>query len=357
MIEFLVSQSLLDQADIVDGNLRVLGESRRNLNFKITTDRQKHYLVKQGVGAERSATLKSEAVFLRGAWSDESFVQLRKHLPRMRAWDRLRRILVVDLLPDSQHLLVRSPARLAGQFGAVFHALHHQQLGAPDQLRGAVLDYGAPWVLRVHRPDLGILGRLTENSLRVVRILQSTPSICTGMEELGSYWRASSIIHGDVKLDNLLVTRVPGSKREWVAVLVDWEYVQLGDPLWDIGSFMAQYLDAWITSIPIDGTPTRPSAAAALLPLQRLHPPIRQFWERYAGKPGSTASTSTLERATLFAAARLIRTAIETEQMNLQLSAHSVLRLQVAENMMRRPMVAATSLFGIETTGGISERV
>ncbi len=54
-----------------------------------------------------------------------------------------------------------------------------------------------------------------------------------------------------------------------------------------------------------------------------------------------------VERVVKYAAARLIQFAIEADQQSAILSATGVVRLQVANNMMQRPVAAARSLLGL----------
>jgi hypothetical protein len=124
---------------------------------------------------------------------------------------------------------------------------------------------------------------------------------------------------------------------------------QLGDPLWDVGSYLSQCLDRWIASIPAAGNSALAQAQAAGVPLQRLQPAMRQFWESYAraDELGASEHVAALERVARYTAARLVQRAIEGEQQNAVLSNTGVLRLQVARNMLQQPMVAATSLLGL----------
>ncbi len=55
---------------------------------------------------------------------------------------------------------------------------------------------------------------------------------------LRGLWRQETLIHGDIKSDNILVG-TPLDRHEapeetvWI---VDWEFVEIGDPAWDLAS-------------------------------------------------------------------------------------------------------------------------
>jgi aminoglycoside phosphotransferase (APT) family kinase protein len=89
------------------------------------------------------------------------------------------------------------------------------------------------------------------------------------------------IVHGDYRLDNVLLDPVTPGK---VAAVLDWELSTLGDPLADLGLFYIYWQDA---------SDTATQGAAGLLPsVTRLpgFPPRRELLERYATRTGSDLS-------------------------------------------------------------------
>ncbi|HEX6443476.1 MAG TPA: phosphotransferase family protein [Streptosporangiales bacterium] len=88
--------------------------------------------------------------------------------------------------------------------------------------------------------------------------------------------RRHSIVHGDYRLDNTIV-----SVDDRIAAVVDWEMATLGDPLADVGLF-AVYWDA-LTEIP--DTPLRGGITRAA-----GFPPFADLAERYAARTGADLS-------------------------------------------------------------------
>jgi aminoglycoside phosphotransferase (APT) family kinase protein len=189
---------------------------------------------------------------------------------------------------------------------------------------------------------------MSGGSLDVIKIAQAAGPLLAEFDALRIGWQPGSIIHADVKWDNFVV-HPTGKAHAPRLTLVDCEMVQLGDPLWDVGSYLSQYLDTWISSIPASENSPLSQARAASVPLQRLQPAIQQFWKSYAGGNGSESADggAALRLMVRYAAARLVQTAIEAESLRPVASNTSVLRLQVAENMLQRPGEAASSLFGL----------
>jgi len=353
VIAFLGEKGLLNPQAIVDGQVKVQRVSRRNLSFRVTTTVDQNSFVKQGLGVERASTVAREAAFLRTIDSSTNSERLRRYLPQVRDWDEERRILVFDLVPGARslaehhHQTGRWSSALARFTASALRELHRWQPTSGDIAGGKEADGRPPWILSIHRPDQAQLNRMSSGSLEIIKIVQAARPLVAAFDELRAGWRPSSIIHGDVKWDNFVVQpnrRAKGARL----TLVDWEMVQRGDPLWDAGSYLSQYLDTWIASIPAAGSSVLSQARAAGVPLERLQPAMRRFWESYAGGAGlETGDGVALEQMVRYAAARLVQTAVEGEFQSPVLSNTGVLRLQVAQNMLQRPGMAATSLLGL----------
>ena len=100
-------------------------------------------------------------------------------------------------------------------------------------LRGA-----EPWALTVATPDEPAFVAEYPPLRRMAREVADRPGLLRRLGELRRGWRRCGVIHGDVRWDNTLI--VPGPRDR--VVLVDWEFVDLGDPAWDIAGAVADAL-------------------------------------------------------------------------------------------------------------------
>ena len=127
-------------------------------------------------------------------------------------------------------------------------------------------------------------------------------------------------------------------------LLVDWELAGRGDPAFDVGSVLAEYLRVWVGSIPIV-EPVDPGrlVARARHPLASMRPAIHAFWSAYR-----SAHPVALRRVVELGAVRLLQTAVERAQGLSFPSAHVVTLVQLADNMLRRPDDAAAALLGLQ---------
>ncbi len=88
--------------------------------------------------------------------------------------------------------------------------------------------------------------------------------------------RRATIVHGDFRLDNAVV-RPDGT----VAAVLDWELCTLGDPMADVGTFLAYW------ALPADGEPILGRVPASALP---GFPTSDELLERYARISGADVS-------------------------------------------------------------------
>ncbi|MFE1956063.1 MULTISPECIES: phosphotransferase family protein [Streptomyces] len=89
---------------------------------------------------------------------------------------------------------------------------------------------------------------------------------------------APTIVHGDYRLDNVLVRQDPDGVDRIKAIL-DWEMSTLGDPMTDLGLLVMYSTDLGMTESPVSTTATAPG-----------HPDPAELIERYAARSGRDVS-------------------------------------------------------------------
>jgi hypothetical protein len=114
------------------------------------------------------------------------------------------------------------------------------------------------------------------------------------------------------------------------------------------------HLSFWIRSIPITGEASLDRhEELARYPLAKMQPAIRSFWRAYATNIDRSPDNvqERLLRATRFAAARLVQTAVETLQYAVNVPPNVVCLLQLSVNMLQRPSDASRDILGIVWEG------
>jgi serine/threonine protein kinase len=186
--------------------------------------------------------------------------------------------------------------------------------------------------------------------LNLIRILQNTDGYGPCLDELNRSWAATALIHRDIRLKNFLLTAPVRIMRHADLKLIDWEFACVGDPRWDIGSALGNYLSLWLESIPTTAmADLSQSTALAKCPLSAIQPAIRACWKTYSTRRGlaSEAAERMLVGTVGFAAARLVQTAYEAAQGSIMLTTTGVLHLQLAFNMLARPEETVAHLYGL----------
>jgi hypothetical protein len=246
------------------------------------------------------------------------------------------------------------PAPVARSLGRALGTMH-RVFRLPAVLEDSRLSWVeriVPWALSSNRPDPGILDVLSPGGLRVFQILQEQPALGSQLDEVRTLWRPETVIHGDVKADNILIPVtdgrwVPGRDDVW---LVDWEHVHIGDPAWDLAGVLAEVVVFWTSSMPL-GPDVSPDEmiAGARHPLATLQPALAAFWEGYRAPAElpPPEEPALLHRAVAFSGARLIRAAYELSDEPADLPAQAVILLQISANVLSDLELARTHLYGI----------
>lgn len=352
-VDYLLGQGLLSPLNVTEGGLAVSGSSRRNRNFLVTNQNGPSYMLKQGIGPERGATISREARvygLLGGFTGKDRFAQ---YLPKFYRYDPSENLLVIELVKRTPEkgrpragLGFISPT-VAAELGRAISRLHGLS-GKPGAMKEDLRAYSPdpPWILTVHRPSSAMIRDFTGATIELIKTVQQVPEFCALLDQLGSDWTLDSFIHYDLKWDNFILTGGPGPGLR----IVDWEFAGKGDPCWDVGSVFTDYLASWLLSIPIEPS-TRPEQFPDLARnrLDRMQPAMRSFWQNY--RRGSDLegkeARQFLVRAARFAAARLLQSTLEKTQMSLQMTGNVICFVQVSLNILRRPDEAVVQLLGI----------
>ena len=334
---YLLSLGVVKPRSVMEDGFTVVDASRRNRVFLATTRAGPTFVVKQATAANW-VTLAREADVLR---SLEGAPELAGGMPELVYEETEGRCLVLRT-PGGGRDFSRHEGRFrcipARSLGRTLASLHRLALDAPP-------GSGPTWVLDLYAPPHELILDLSAAGQDLVARIQASDYVCGRLEELRAAESSDAFVHGDLRWENCLAIPAPGARRRTRALLVDWELAGRGDPAYDVGSVLAEYLRTWVASVPIiDLADPGRFALHARHPLPSMRPAIAAFWSGY--RDGSP-SPPPLRRIVELAAARLLETAIEVAQGLAAVTAHVVTLLQLADNLLRAPEVAAESLLGV----------
>jgi hypothetical protein len=362
---FLLQRGLIEPDWIVGGALTIRSVARRNRNLLIHGPAGAGYLIKQPDDPSDGGyvTLSAERNFYELCQPPEGEALLDGILPRLADCDAEGSVLVLELVRGAEPLGPfddREPgaeervAEVGRALGQALGAVHRtfRQACLSDDPRLAWLPRREPWVMMVHRPSPGLLASLSPANHQTLRILQREEGLGMQLDGLRGRWRPETVIHGDVKLDNVLV-RPPGDHQAGSAAtawLVDWELVQVGDPAWDLAGALQDFVRFWASSMPVASAgAAEEMIAGARYPLAALRATSRALWNSYRTSAGLASSDADdlLSRAVAFSGARLIQSAYEILSESARLSSHAVILLQISANLLADPGRGQIHLYGI----------
>ena len=350
VVHFLLRNGLVEAREVVAGQVSVIDSSRRNRNFKVIRNGGTGLFVKQMRDMQTDAmlTLKREAACYELARDDAT---LRRLMPRLVRYDENRHVIVVDLLPEAESLLNYHtrhrgfPVEIGRMLGEGL-GLYHTRAGAlieSERLK-QLLARQIPLILTLSRGGHAMLGRFGRVGPAISALLQQHKDFEGYLDTLGAEWRFDSLVHGDMKWDNVLVYPTPSGLDFRI---VDWEMADIGDAAWDVGAVLQSFLSVWILSMPIaSGVPPQAYVSMAAQPLEAMRPVLEAFWNTYARtrEYGEEQSRSELERCMRFGAARLVWSAIEQRLYVSQLDPGASALLQVSLNVLKDPARAVREL-------------
>ena len=361
-VDQLIAEKLVDQAAIVDQQIRLTSRARRNLSLKVERGSLPTLRIKrpEPTVPDTLETVAAEIRFYEFCRQEPAVSAVARFLaPSVAAFED-RPILVVEEIEGARSLwrhYVQDGTRqmplgacraLGGALGALHETFGHQELVADPRLGD--LASGPPEPLGYDRPDPRMLRFVSPANLEISRLLQSDSRSVEAFEEARRSWRDETLIHGDIRSDNVLV--LPPSDDHAVEIrLIDWEFLQLGDPAWDIGDVLRDFADLWVfgMSWQPDLDPAARTASAAVS-FADLRPVLTAFWQAYRERRelSESASQTMLLRATRYSGVRLAQTAWEYSATSEELSSRELVLLQIATNVLGDPQRARRELWGID---------
>ena len=374
---YLLGRGLLTFDSVVDGDLLVVEATSRNRNFKVIRTASPGYFVKQVKAFEPQAveTMRYETACYWLSHNDPDFEPLAALMPKFYDSDPARHALVVELLPEGGSL--SDYHRQSGAFPVEVGVQLGRILGTYQREMGRRLRDGAksnafarrvPWILSLHQLNQNLFGQLSAANTQVLNIVQSYPDFPQTLDRMSAGWRFDSLIHGDIKWDNLHVTVERAGAEEggeaeaggaanmkqpegkMTLRLIDWELADFGDACWDAGAVFQSYLSFWVFSMPaVAGVPAEQLVGAAQFPVEKMQPAIRAFWKTYVETRGLSGEEArdALERSVSYGAARMIQTAYEYMFHAPQITTSALYLLQLSLNILKSPREATASLLAL----------
>lgn len=249
------------------------------------------------------------------------------------------------------------PSQIAALLGSHLARFHRLTFNKPEYQEFLVKYTGnehlgdTPYLLRsLERIGPGFFGNICSDGIEFYKLYQRFPSLHQTVVELHSSYNSSCLIHGNLRLDKYLLENQDAITTLDQVQLTDWENLNWGDPAFDLGVLIAQYLKLWLDSIYVDSdTDLKLALSLATCPLEKLQPSLGELLQGYLAEFPAILDERPdfVNRVVQFAGINLIKSIQhKLEQRNL-FGNGDICTLQVAKNLLCQPEQSQVTIFGI----------
>ena len=339
VVPYLLQRGILSPRMIVNEEwFVILGDAKRPV-LRVSTLAGRGWVVKQAspLDLTRVRLLDREASLHDLARRDSWARPLKALLPRMHAYDPGIHALIVELIAYDtgwDHLR-RASVRaevLGGLLGRAFASIH---VAVPrTAMPTALLAPQLPWILQLEHTDANDIEQAAMR--RLLDLIEEEPALGAALRQIAVDWQGETFIHGDAKLDNVLV-RMNRTPRLW---LIDWAFACEGDPAWDIGSVIRSCLLLWIFGIAFRrDEPLQAAAERSVFPLTLVREFTTSFLAAYLDARALTGvrARAFLLRAFRYAGASMVQSALADARSRERFTLRQLSMLQMSTNMMEHP--------------------
>lgn len=266
----------------------IIIKNERNVIF-IPTNVAYSYILKCARRSKYfSTTLRNESWFYGWVYSNPNLSSICKFIPKFHGSFQHDQILAIENLFNFESLqmyakkykkfpkyLIKNMAENLAQLHSIsFLEISRKMIKIP-----------------IRNPEIPMIDKITpeylahneDSLLELLQILQNNVEFSL-LNEFQNFQNPRCLIHGDIKFDNILKSRLKdrGLKK---TIFIDWELCGLGDPEYDVGTIIANFVLQWIDSVELkDDEKVEDWQNRTKIPFTYLQNIISVFWFYYSNK-------------------------------------------------------------------------
>jgi len=207
-------------------------------------------------------------------------------------------------------------------------------------------------------------------NLEFFRIYQNAPKLRKAVRQIRESWRPCCLIHRDLRLSNLVVAQAwadswnspeermqADMERDCLKQspspnpvrIIDWEKFAWGDPAYDLGTLIANYLRLWLGSLAVhQDLPLQQALRWADVPLELLQPSLAALVTGYVAEFPTVQEQypEFLARSLQFSGLVLLEKVLLKLEHRYRFGNADICAMQVAQAALERPELAAQQFFG-----------
>jgi thiamine kinase-like enzyme len=213
------------------------------------------------------------------------------------------------------------------------------------------------FIKRINSISPRVFAEICPDGLDFYRLYQRFPSFKQAIIELYEHIQPACLIHNDLTLDNFIVDTAldldTDSKiRPEQLKIIDWEFINWGDPAVDLGMVVSQYVGEWLNSLVADrNLDLNTTLSLATCPLEKITPSLEAFLQGYLTQFPQILEhrPDFVSRVVQFAGMGILNRLEYYVDYHYYFHNDSLCKLQVAKTFLCEPEQGITTLFG--TTG------
>lgn len=258
--------------------------------------------------------------------------------------------------------------KIAASIGASIAAIHRSTLDCqkyknffdqnyPENLP---IDQVPNLLYGLERISPEIFSQVSLDNLKFFELYQRYESLGEAIAELNTAFEPCCLIHNDLKLNNILlhneweqaISKASPSSNNIVR-LIDWENWAWGDPAYDLGTIIANYLKIWLNSLIIStDIDVETALDLAITPLELLQPSIVALTKAYFENFPEIIKRRPdfLRRVVQFTGFGLIEKIQARIEYQEPFGNIGICMLQVAKTLLCRPNQSIPIIFGTTTS-------
>jgi hypothetical protein len=271
------------------------------------------------------------------------------------------------------------PSAVAAALGIALASLHQATFQRDDYLLKLDPHSVSRESRHLHRLNYGhelrhltpsIFQRVSVDGLKFYQLYQRAHDLSQAIAHLEVNSQCCCLIHGDLKFNNILLHDgwcnwrrqvLPGptsllllAEDQSVVRLIDWEQWKWGDPAFDVGALVAEYLRAWLKSLMLArDVDLAVALKLAAVPLEMVQPSIQAFLQAYISQFPEILDVfpDFLDRLFRFAGLGLIRMIQDGLHYHEPFGTVELSMLHLAKSLLCCPDVAQTTILGSTSLG------
>lgn len=348
ILGYLVDRQLVSRDSVLLGALSWQQLHARNLVFTVKDQLRPGLFIKQlsKRDAHTVRLMQKDATIQHMLHNFRDFEQIRTFIPTYHGYDPKEHILVSEFFEEATSVMALTEQREQLSVGqaktmagilASYHVSINDELADDPSFR--FFEQGLPWILRFpnardYAPEV------------VFQHIRQDDFLLHQLDAVAATWAPITLIHGDVKLVNFIAKPY---HREEKLNLIDWEFGDLGDPLWDLAGLLASYVATGLSYMSSTAEHFELPDSKAFWGREKVIEVWQVIWSEYCHKRqwNQKQADRTALKTVGFMAARLLQSAAELNRVRPEFMAPGVWSMIAeARHYFKQPQLIARQLKG-----------